>query len=88
MSKVTVGDDSRGCGCERKERREAVKEVERSWKRFSGEGHDAEGEVHTLRASKERRVWCRKIEGGMEIGNSGAESRVSLAKRYRQNCKM
>ncbi len=25
-------------------------------------------------------VWCRKIDGGMEIGNSGAESWVNLAK--------
>ncbi len=52
--------------------------------RFRGVDHDAESEVHALRPREERRVWCRKVESGVEIGDSGAECRVSLAKRYRQ----
>ncbi len=51
-----VKGDSRRHVCEREECRETVKEVEPSWKRLVGEVHDAEGEVHTLRACEERRV--------------------------------
>ncbi len=52
-----VKGDGRGRGCEREERREAVKEVKCSWKRLGGEVHDAEGEVHPLRACEKCRVW-------------------------------
>ncbi len=38
-----------GCGCERGERREAVKEVKHSWKRLRGEVHDAKSEMHALK---------------------------------------
>ncbi len=57
-----VEGDHRGRVCKREECLETVKEVQRSWERFRGEVHDAEGEVHTLRACEEGRVWCRKIE--------------------------
>ncbi len=80
-----IEGNGRGLDCEREECREAVKEVKRSRKRLRGEIHDTETEVHALRACEKRRVWCRKVEGGVEIGNSGAESWMSLSKRYRQN---
>ncbi len=68
-----VEGDRGGRGCERGERREAVQEIKRSCEGLEGGVHDAKSEVHALRACEKRKVWCRKVEGGVEIGNSGAK---------------